>query len=149
MNVAFGVSQLSVRRDGYHPIAYTEGWLEVSHGGRMWVRIDEMLLIEFASALEGWFRTLRSRPNTPLYYASMDFEDAPLLAVRVESPETVYVSSAWADGPLLLSSLEEVLIVLRRYTVELSRVLDVRRGFDLRAIIERNIGARADERENQ
>ncbi len=149
MNLAFGVTELSVRRDGYHPVAYTEGWLEVSHGGRMWVHIDDMLPIEFAIVLEGWFRTLQSRPNAPLYYASMDFEEAPLLAVRVESPETVYVSSAWADEPLRFQSLEEVLIALRRYTVELSRVLDVRHAFDLRAIIERNIGTEGDERQNR
>ncbi len=135
MEYRFAIATVPDAKSGYHLPAYTEGPLEVLLDERTFVRVDEALLVEFAIVLSKW---LRNQPSD-LYYASMDFEEAPIFALTLEGG-VFQPSSVWASGEPVGIKLDDALSAARRYVEELG--VQLREcGADLDAVIEEAISA--------
>lgn len=129
MRFQYDITTFPPETGGYNLTAYTEGVLRLIVDTSVFLEVDGILLVELAIVLHKWLRAFASGP-VDFYYASMDFEEEPILAFRYDASEDRFrLESVWSDsdaGPLpreeVISAAQEYLSQLRD---ELRREHDV------------------------
>lgn len=108
-----------------------EGELSVgSDDAGVFFEADGILLVEFAIFCKKW---LGDTKQGDFYYASMDFEEEPIIAVIIQDSGLCRFQSVWIDGPVGAMPLTEVREAMRNYIEELSEVLEYKHGIDIRS----------------
>jgi len=124
---------------GYRLAAYTEGVLRLMVGATAFLDADGVLLVEFGLALHKWLEIARSGPHD-FYYASMDFEEEPILAFRYDALEDKYrLESVWAQGQAPLVPCPDVVAASRTYLADLRGLLKRKRGVDLEHVLRKSV----------
>ena len=100
MRYFYTITEVPKETGGYNIPAYTEGTLRVEHGNEVLFEAEEILLVEFAIALYKWLVHVGDGTIRDFYYASMNFEDEPIVALRYDVPSDSYAfESAWNRTP--------------------------------------------------
>ena len=122
--------------EGYSLTAYAEGTLRLLIGSVVFLDASGILLVEFAIVLKKWLLSLEDGP-VDLYYASMDFEEEPVLALRYNAVQDEFLpESVWAKSDPLPISLGEAKSAADAYLAELGEELRTKYGADLNKVLE-------------
>jgi hypothetical protein len=89
-----------------------------------------MLLVEFAIVLRKWLRACESGP-TDLFYASMDFEEEPIVALRYDASGQFLLQSIWSVAEVGPIRTADALLAAQQYLSQLHDELYVHHGVDL------------------
>jgi len=96
MQLAYEITSFPDQTAGYHLTAYTEGRLRLLIGEEIFLDANGILLVEFAIVLRRWLVAMQHSPSD-FYYASMDFEEEPILALKYASSLDSFIpESVWA-----------------------------------------------------
>ena len=133
LDIAFRIESVPDDWSGYRAAAYTEGSLEVYVGKKLFLRVDEALLVELAIALKKWVHN----PIEDLYYSSMDFEEEPILALR-HRDGLIALESVWTQNEMELLPLKECLQACSVYLEEMQREL-ARYGINLKDVLSASL----------
>ena len=105
----------------YRLYAYVEGDLRVVIDDEVVVGVEGALLVEFALVLHRWLWGAGAS-DADLYYASMDFEEEPVLAFRRAAEGSGYfVDSAWLKSMKRRVPREQIVVAAEQYLKLLSR----------------------------
>ncbi|WP_437777287.1 DUF7878 domain-containing protein [Sorangium sp. So ce1097] len=125
--------------EGYNLVAYTEGTLRLFIGPIAFFDANGILLIEFAIVLKKWLLRLENGP-VDLYYASMDFDEEPVLALRYDADADEFLpESVWAKSDPLPISRGEAKSAADAYLAELGEELRTKYGVDLNEVLEQAV----------
>ena len=81
--------------------AYTEGDLSIHVNGEIAFDEEGILLVELSEKLDSWIVRLDVESDlvSDFYYASMDFEEEPILAFNYNVDEQIFrIESVWSKG---------------------------------------------------
>lgn len=138
MNIDFDIKHIPDELGGYHLTAYTEGDLSIEVLGSTFLVSTEILLVELAVALHIWVSRNHSN-STNFFYASMDFEDEPILAFKYdEEKRNFWIESVWSPGRVGPVPSFEVVGAVREFINRLSDELEERRGIKLRETLDKH-----------
>ena len=122
MIISFRIVELPKGNEPYRLATDIEGELLItSDSGTQLFKRDGVLLVEFAIFCKKW---LREKSSEDFYYASMDFEEEPIIAFRIHSSSNCYLESVWLEDQVDAIPLTEVKEAMRRYIDELRADLD-------------------------
>ncbi|GJD18230.1 hypothetical protein RIVM261_031860 [Rivularia sp. IAM M-261] len=82
---------------GYKMLADVEGNLKITLGKQIFFDEEYILLLELAIRLIKWISKIESEEIVDFYYESMDYEDAPILAFKVNTDSTWHLFSMWQN----------------------------------------------------
>jgi hypothetical protein len=137
MQLEFTIEAFPGVRTARDVIAHTEGRLCVLLEGRIFLETGGILLVELAIVLGKWLRTMRAGALEDLYYASMDFEEEPILALRLGDRGGPFVpESVWAEGQRSAIAVADATNAAEQYLLELAKELREEYGFDLEPVLE-------------
>lgn len=95
MKLYFKIEKLPSSSEQYRLATDIEGSLKlVTKHGKILFDAEGILLIELAIFCRRW---LEQKEKESFYYASMDFEEEPILAFNIESAEYCSFSSVWEN----------------------------------------------------
>jgi hypothetical protein len=138
LQLEFEVEEFPEARSERDAIAWTEGMLRVRLEGRIFLETGGILLVEFAIVLKKWLREMRAGSLEDLYYASMDFEEEPILALRLADARGSFMpESAWAEGKRSAISVADATAAAEQYLLDLGTELRRTCGFELEPLLER------------
>ena len=84
--------------ESYSLTAYTEGTLKISVNGEIILDEPDILLIEFCTSLHKWLNILDDN-QLDFYYASMDFEEEPILSFSyIQNLDKYEIKSVWGHS---------------------------------------------------
>lgn len=139
MRFAYTIEITPSDTSGYHPLAFTEGTVEVWQGNRLFLRAEGILLVELAIDLERWRRRLEEGVMENLYYVSMDFEEEPIFALFLDSASGEFTPRAvWSECDGAPVSPSEANVAILAYIESLRSDLAAK-GIDLEMEIENAI----------
>jgi hypothetical protein len=81
--------------EGMEVIAEVTGRLEITINDRIFFDEEDILLLELAIILSRWINQARDDFSTPFYYASMDYEEEPILSFMLRESGTWMIFSEW------------------------------------------------------
>ncbi|KID56175.1 hypothetical protein JF50_18020 [Pseudoalteromonas luteoviolacea] len=117
MKFSYQVEELPKGNEPYRVATDIEGYLSVvSNSGDVLFEADGILLVELAIFCKKW---LSENTNTDFYYASMDFEEEPILAFSVKSNDICSFSSVWQKSPMDSIPLSEIKSSMSGYIEDL------------------------------
>ncbi|MBI2374008.1 MAG: hypothetical protein HYV07_08420 [Deltaproteobacteria bacterium] len=129
MRFEYDITTFPVDPGGYNLTAYTEGVLRLLVGASVFLDASGILLVEFAVVLRKWLRACASGP-IDFYYASMDFEEEPILAFRYDTSGGQFrLESVWSETDVGPVSRAEVIAAAQQYLAQLRD--DLKRGHDV------------------
>lgn len=135
MRFLYEIKSFPSKVEGYNITAYTEGTLRLLVGSVTFFDASGILLVEFAVVLKRWLLSLENGP-VDLYYASMDFEEEPILALRYNTVQHRFLpESVWAKSDPLPVSLGEAKSAANAYLTELGEELRTKYGVDLNEVL--------------
>lgn len=133
MRFEYEIKTFPAETGGYNLTAYTEGVLRLFVGTSKILDATDILLIELAIVLHKWLQALASRP-ADFYYASMDFEEEPILAFRYDAKADQFrFESVWSYTTVNPFTREDVVSAARGYLSQLREELSREHGVDLDA----------------
>ncbi|WP_437685677.1 DUF7878 domain-containing protein [Sorangium sp. So ce176] len=136
MRFLYEMTSFSEKVEGYNLTAYTEGTLQILIGSVVFLDASGILLVEFAIVLKKWLLSLDDGP-VDLNYASMDFEDDPIFALRYDAAQGEFLpESVWAKSSPLPISLDEAKSAADAYLAELGQELRTKYGVELNEVLE-------------
>ena len=136
MRFIYQITSFPEKTDGYNLIAYTEGTLRLLLGAVPFLEMSGVLLVELAVVLHKWLHTLEHEP-TDFYYASMDFEEEPIVALRYDSNRDHFMpESVWAEVDAVPVPRFEAKLAAEAYLAELREDLGAKHGVDLDRALE-------------
>ena len=119
---------------------FAEGHLAVRIAGTSVLELEGILLVEMAVCAGLWLFRRERGEHVPFHYASMDFEDEPVLAFVPDGPDSmVRVESAFAEGELGRVSLRAAELAAQTFVAAVRRELLAELDVDLDSIVERAI----------
>ncbi|OWQ37565.1 hypothetical protein [Pseudomonas sp. DrBHI1] len=128
MKVDFELLTLPDDMSGYNAAAFTEGRLRIEVKGQVFLQVEYCLLLELANVMTQWLKAVATRGAQDFYYASMDEEEEPIIALRYCRTRSVFsLWSCWAvceHGPDV--TLEQASECFERYVHDLKRAIDNR-----------------------
>lgn len=100
INITFKIDEFPVdRSQPYSLVTGIEGLLSIVSNGDVFFQESGILLLELSNALESWLQKINSDENASFYYASMDFEEEPIVAFDYRDDEELYkLRSVWGVG---------------------------------------------------
>lgn len=136
MRLEYDIKTTPEETSGYNLTAYTEGVLRLLVGSSVFLEVDGILLVEFAIVLHKWLLQCASAP-TDFYYASMDFEEEPILMFRYDSGRDAFLlESVWSNKDVGSVLRSDAIEAASRYLVALRDELKRERGVDLERTLE-------------
>jgi hypothetical protein len=136
MRFLYNIIAFPKNPEGYNLTAYTEGTLRILLGSVVFLDASDILLVELAIVLKKWLLSLENGP-VDLYYASMDFEEEPVLALRYDAFQNQFLpESVWAKSDPCPISLAEAKSAAEGYLVELREELWAKYSVDLNKTLE-------------
>jgi hypothetical protein len=141
VNVRFeyDITTFPTQTGGYNLIAYTEGGLRLFVDELVVLDASGILLVELAVVLHKWLRACASGP-TDFYYASMDFEEEPILAFRHDpSGDQFRLESVWSETDVGPVPTADAIAAAQRYLAHLRDELKREHGVDLDEKLEEAI----------
>lgn len=109
INITFNIDEFPLdRSQPYSLVAGVEGKLIIVNDEHILFQEPGILLLEFSNALESWLNKIGADDNADFYYASMDFEEEPIVAFEYKHNESVYrFASVWGmnDGDVARNEL--------------------------------------------
>lgn len=143
MRFAYEISSFPREVEGYNLISYTEGTITLFFGPVVYLNATGVLLVELAVVLYKWLLASRGRPAN-LYYASMDFEEEPILALNYDTVhDCFWPESVWAEATVDPVSPTEARDAAETYLKELREELERGYGVDLLIVLEAALAADA------
>ncbi|MBC7213561.1 MAG: hypothetical protein H5U33_27350 [Pseudomonas sp.] len=128
MKIDFELLTLPDDMSGYNAAAFTEGRLRIEVQGRVFLQVEYCLLLELANVMTQWLKAVATRGAQDFYYASMDEEEEPIIALRYCRARSVFsLGSCWAvceHGPEV--TLEQAIECFERYVHDLRQAIDNR-----------------------
>lgn len=128
MKIDFELLTLPDDMSGYNAAAFTEGRLSIEVQGQVFLQVEFCLLLELANMVTHWLKAVATRGAQDFYYASMDEEEEPILALRYCRARSVFsLWSCWVvceHGPEV--TLEQASECFERYVHELRQAIDQR-----------------------
>lgn len=128
MKIDFELLTLPDDMSGYNAAAFTEGRLRIEVKGQVFLLVEYCLLLELANVMTQWLKAVATRGAQDFYYASMDEEEEPIIALRYCRAGSVFsLWSCWAaceSGPEV--TLEQVSECFERYAHGLRQAIDQR-----------------------
>ncbi|TWH39596.1 hypothetical protein CAL7102_08844 [Dulcicalothrix desertica PCC 7102] len=82
---------------GCKMLADVEGDLKITLGEKFFFDEEYILLLELAITLIKWINKIESGEIVDFYYESMDYEDEPILAFKVNTDSTWHLFSVWQN----------------------------------------------------
>lgn len=82
---------------GYKMLADVEGNFKITLGKQIFFDEEYILLLELAIRLIKWISKIESEEIVDFYYESMDYEDEPILAFKVNTDLTWHLFSVWQN----------------------------------------------------
>ncbi|WP_437966773.1 hypothetical protein WMF04_45605 [Sorangium sp. So ce260] len=136
MRYLYEITSFPDKVEDYNLTAYTEGTLRLLVGSVVFLDASGILLVEFAIVLKKWLLSLEGGPGD-LYYASMDFEEEPILALRYNATQGEFLpESVWAKSNPSPICLGEAKSAADAYLAELGEELRKKYGADLNEVLE-------------
>ncbi|XYH99087.1 hypothetical protein ACMHYB_04780 [Sorangium sp. So ce1128] len=136
MRFLYEITSFPDKLEGYNLTAYAEGTLRLLIRSVVFLDASGILLVEFAIVLKKWLLSVEDGP-VGLYYASMDFEEEPILALRCTAIQDEFLTeSVWAKSNPLPISLGEAKSAANAYLAELGEELRTKYGADLNEVLE-------------
>jgi len=128
LSIDFELVTLPKDMSGYNAAAFVEGPLSFKIGEQTFLNIEYCLLLELATVMWRW---LTAEAGSDFYYASMDEEEEPRLALRYcESKLTYVAESCWATNQCDLDiSQEDITACFEAYIKNLELVLYNKCGY--------------------
>lgn len=131
MRIGFRVEDLPRGPEPYRVATDIGGELSVaSDDGSVVFGADGIPLVEFAIFCKKW---LRETKREDFYYASMDFEEEPIIAIRIQDSGLCLFESVWIDGSVGSMPLMEVRQAMIKYIEELTDELADKHNIDVRS----------------
>lgn len=126
MKIDFELLTLPDDMSGYNTAAFTEGRLSIEVQGRVFLQVEFCLLFELANVVTQWLASVATCGAQDFYYASMDEEEEPIIALRYCHARSVFsLWSCWAvcePGPEV--TLEQAIVCFERYVHGLMQVIE-------------------------
>lgn len=98
MKLDYQLTSVPEDTSGYRLGAYTEGTLCWYLEEQLFLKADDILLVEMASTFQRWLTSPAER-SIDLYYASMNYEEEPIVALRFDPQRQAYrAESIWASA---------------------------------------------------
>lgn len=117
MKFYYQIEELPKSNEPYRVATDIEGYLSItSDKGEVFFQAEGILLVEFAIFCKKW---LDENAISDFYYSSMDFEESPILAFRVKSRETYYLTSVWRESNIDNIPFSEIKSSMREYIEDL------------------------------
>ncbi len=133
----FTVERFPSDTSGYNPTALTEGRLTIALNNSIFLDVDGILLVEFAVVLARWLSAVRRGEKPDLYYASMDFEEEPIFALRYDDERKSFTTeSVWSRQEPVAIKDSEAVRAAQEYIGRLATYLAERSDVNLHAIID-------------
>lgn len=137
MRFRYVITDLPHETGGYNVAAFTEGRLSIEQMGTMFLDAEGILLVEFAIVIYEWLLKANAGECADLYYASMDFEDEPIFALKYNpTTDTLSLESVWAMSDVPDVSRADAVSSAQNYLRQLSSELRERLRVDLDAILQ-------------
>ncbi|PYB85277.1 MULTISPECIES: hypothetical protein [Pseudomonas] len=115
---------------GYNAAAFVEGGLNIEVQGELFLQVENCLLLELAVVMKQWLASVKNGAEHDFYYASMDEEEEPILALRYCSEKSNFLlESCWVEAPGPAVTLAEVIDCFTRYMKRLTDTLYSRSGY--------------------
>lgn len=111
---------------GCKMLADVEGNFKITIESRIFFDEEYILLLELAVKLIKWINKIESGELVDFYYESMDYEDEPILAFKVNTDSTWHVYSVWQtfnDSSHI--SLEELIQSAKAFIIHLAENLTI------------------------
>lgn len=135
MEIKFDIQQVPAETHGYNVGVYTEGPIEILHAGSSLGPVGDVPLVELAIALDAWLHDSQDNPED-FYYASMNFEEEPLVAFTYDSASESYtVNSALSEAAIAHVPAAVARQGARSYLATLRAQLLNRLGVDITDIL--------------
>ncbi len=137
LKMSFSEIEVLCETAGWKMLADVEGHLTIIKEGKVFFDEENILLLELATALMKWLKTIESGSIINFYYESMDYEDKPILAFILDKNGNWRLLSIWeifADNSDLL--LEDIIYVIKKYITELAEYLISNFGIDFLHLLE-------------
>jgi len=139
MKYDFCIKTFRIEKNPTDVICYTEGTLDVYINKEKKFSEEGILLVEFAIVLSKWLdkNKLEGYP-IDLFYASMDFEEEPILALSYDVSKKHYIfDSVWrvTKAEVTVDS-DEAVEAAKSYIDELSKTLYYKYNVNLRQVIQ-------------
>jgi len=140
MKLEYEITTFPNETDGYKLASFTEGVLRVRVGSSVFLDVSGILLVEFAIVLDKWLRRAVFSP-TDFYYASMDFEEEPVLAFCYDSRlDRFRLESVWSEADVGSIASVDVVAAGRHYLAQLRDELKREHDVDLDERLEEAAG---------
>lgn len=121
---------------GYRAVTETEGVIRMMVDGNEFVLLEEILILEFAAYANDWLRDARSGFDRDFYYASMDEEEEPLLALVATQQGQYTSNSCWTTSASRPVQREEIVRALSEFLAELKLGLATSHDFELEDVFK-------------
>lgn len=110
INMMFSIEDFpSDLSQSYSLVAGVEGEFSVVSGDRVFFREPGILLLELSQQMESWIAEVDLSDSANFYYASMDFEEEPILAFSYDASKGSYhLESVWSVGEISANKNELV-----------------------------------------
>ncbi|PIE40579.1 MAG: hypothetical protein CSA49_07765 [Gammaproteobacteria bacterium] len=120
IEIKFKIEELpSDQSQPYSLVAGVEGVLTVVNDGETVFEEPGILLLELSQALTKWVDEVSSGKDVDFYYASMDFEEEPILTFTCSDTDSQYeVKSVWIKSESS-SNRSELIAASKSYVKDL------------------------------
>ena len=119
---------------------FAEGNLAVLMAGKSVLELNEILLVEMAVCVGQWLFRRGRGELVPFYYASIDYEDEPILAfVPDDRGSLARVESVFSEKELGTVSLRAAEVAAQTFMAGIREELLAELGIDLNSIVDFNI----------
>lgn len=138
MQFIYEIASFPSKTTGYNLTAFTEGRLQVVQGPSLFLDAQGILLVEFAVVMNKWLLA-QSTGHVGLYYASMDFEEEPVFALRFDSDLDCFIpESVWAQADAIPVSGVEAEQAAKTFLARLSQELRAKHDVDLEGVFKKS-----------
>jgi hypothetical protein len=110
MKILYEISSFPDDPSGYKSVTETNGNFSIVIDDKVFVRIEDALLLEFAYFVHSWIFQINYDADSNFYYKSMDEEEEPIFALELLQDGCYRAISCWSEMNARELNLEEIKI---------------------------------------
>jgi hypothetical protein len=131
MRLKYSISSFPAAPDGYHAVAETVGSVSVIIDEATFVKLIDILPLEFAFFANRWLVEAEQNSKIRFYFKSMDEEEEPILAFDPVDEGGYVAISCWSDVTTRKLRVEEIRRGFSEFISSLRSDLKNRWGYDI------------------
>lgn len=136
MKLEWRILSFPVDPTGYRAATDTEGVVRMTVDGNEFVVLEEILILEFAAYANDWLHDAGGGSDRDFYYASMDEEEEPLLALVATQQGHYMPNSCWRKSASRAVRREEIVKAFSDFLAELRLELAATHNCDLEDVFK-------------